>query len=171
MAFIREHPARFLRLSATGARYFWSGGPERGNPTIIRVRNLISLSFSLLTLGGLWVTLKRRRLEAFLFASLLAVYPLVYYITFAILRYPHPIEPERMTLCICLFTEARISGKNELTGTTRQRQQTSGISRPSRTGALSMDECSSAKISKPMKPWSAWVRDQCIRLMLKSLRN
>jgi hypothetical protein len=40
----------------------------------------------------------------FLFASLLIVYPLVYYVSFPLPRYRHPIEPMMTILGVYLFT-------------------------------------------------------------------
>jgi hypothetical protein len=60
--------------------------------------------------------LRRRRVEAWLFAPALLVYPIVYYITFPDARYRHPIEPLMLMLAVytvgkSLETRVRASQK------------------------------------------------------------
>ena len=56
---------------------------------------------------GLLLALKRRVHGVFLFASLLAFYPLVYYICFPEPRYRHPIDPELLILGVYLVSQAQ----------------------------------------------------------------
>jgi len=53
----------------------------------------------------LWLVLKQKKPGAFLYASLILIYPLVYYITFPHPRYRHPIEPEMMILGVWFVVE------------------------------------------------------------------
>jgi hypothetical protein len=65
--------------------------------------NLPFLAFSVLSFGGLVLAMRRRVQGVFLFATILASYPLVYYITFPQTRYRHPIEPEMIILSAYLL--------------------------------------------------------------------
>jgi len=57
-----------------------------------------------LALGGLVLLIRRRRAEGLLFAALLFCCPAVYYVTFVIPRYRHPIEPEMLLLGVALMS-------------------------------------------------------------------
>jgi hypothetical protein len=57
-----------------------------------------------LAFGGLVVLLRRRRAEGLLFAALLLCFPVVYYVTFVIPRYRHPIEPEMVLLGVAVLS-------------------------------------------------------------------
>jgi len=95
-AWIVENPQRFLGLSCRRFFYFWYGLPE----ALLGFFQPLYIALSLLGGAGLLLALWRRVHGAFLFATLLVVYPLVYYITFATDRYRHPIEPELLILAV-----------------------------------------------------------------------
>ncbi len=71
------------------------------------IKPSLFLATSLLAIGGLLLAIKRRVHGIYLFASLLAFYPLIYYFAFPQPRYRHPIEPELLILGVYLVTEAR----------------------------------------------------------------
>ena len=71
------------------------------------IKPSLFLATSLLAIGGLLLAIRRRVHGIFLFVSLLAFYPLIYYFAFPQPRYRHPIEPELLILGVYLVTEAR----------------------------------------------------------------
>ena len=81
-----------------------------------RVRNLLFLASSLLSIGGLLLAFKRRVHGVFLFATLLLSYPLIYYITVPEPRYRHAIEPELVILAVLLLLLFLRSAKDGLSG-------------------------------------------------------
>jgi hypothetical protein len=106
-AWIAQHPKRFLVLCFRRFIFFWAGLPltwdglpRRG---LDQVKNLIFLASSLLAIGGLFLAVKRRVHGAFLFATLVIVYPLIYYLTFPTSRYRHAIDPELTILAVFLI--------------------------------------------------------------------
>jgi 4-amino-4-deoxy-L-arabinose transferase-like glycosyltransferase len=106
MEFIRTHPAMFATLSLKRAYYFWFGTPRTsGTPGLSRSRYVFFLLSTVLAFGGLWLVIKQKKPGAFLYASLILIYPLVYYITFPHPRYRHPIEPEMMILGVWFVIE------------------------------------------------------------------
>ncbi|MGC2110015.1 MAG: glycosyltransferase family 39 protein [Candidatus Korobacteraceae bacterium] len=98
---IAEHPQQFLILSFRRFLFFWAGIPRKG---LEQLKNLLFLASSLLAIGGLVLAVKRRAHSAFLFASLVLFYPLIYYITFPQPRYRHPIDPELAILAVFLLS-------------------------------------------------------------------
>ncbi len=104
---IAQNPKKFLVLCFRRFVYFWAGLPRTwaGLPItgMKRVKNLIFLTSSLLAIGGLVLALKRRVRGISLFATLLASYPLLYYITCTEPRYRHAIDPELAILSVFLL--------------------------------------------------------------------
>ncbi|HET8667507.1 MAG TPA: glycosyltransferase family 39 protein [Terriglobales bacterium] len=106
--FIHRDPAKFVKLCATRAVYYWAGVPQSSNfYAQSEIKNALFLTSSVLTFLGLWLTIRRRKRAAFLFTTLLLVYPCVYYLTFPHARYRHPIEPLMVILVVYLFSESR----------------------------------------------------------------
>lgn len=107
-AWIAQHPKRFLVLCFRRFIFFWAGVPRTwtGLPRtgFQRVENLIFLASSLLSVGGLFLAVKRRVHGAFLFATLVIFYPLIYYVTTPTARYRHPIDPELAILSVFLIS-------------------------------------------------------------------
>ena len=102
--FIRAHPLPFGKLCVKRAIYFWYGTPrDTGFELLTLGRNVGFLLSSILAFGGLWAMWRRRHPATFLFASLLLVAPLIYYVTFPHPRYRAPIEPEMLILMVGLF--------------------------------------------------------------------
>jgi len=116
---IAQHPKRFLELCGRRVILFWAGFPRAGLERLTRL--LYQLS-SLLAIGGLALALRRRVHGVFLMATLLAFYPLTYYITVPESRYRHAIEPELLMLSVFLlwFLAARVrsgcQSKDEVLG-------------------------------------------------------
>jgi LPXTG-motif cell wall-anchored protein len=107
-AWIAQHPKRFLVLCFRRFFFFWAGVPRTwlGLPRtgLDQVKNWIFLASSLLAIGGLFLAVKRRVHGAFLFATLVIFYPLIYYLTFPTARYRHAIDPELAVLAVFLIS-------------------------------------------------------------------
>ena len=107
-AWIAYHPKRFLVLCFRRFIFFWAGVPRTwtGLPRtgFQRVENLMFLASSLLSVGGLFLAVKRRVHGAFLFATLVIFYPLIYYLTTPTARYRHAIDPELAILAVFLIS-------------------------------------------------------------------
>ncbi|HYH00469.1 MAG TPA: glycosyltransferase [Terriglobales bacterium] len=106
--FVERDPGKFAYLVAAKAVYYWAGVPKTGKfPGHSELRNALFLTSSLLAFFGLLLTIRKRKKGAFLFASLILVYPLVYYLSFPHARYRHPIEPILLILAVYLISETR----------------------------------------------------------------
>lgn len=102
---IHENPKRFLELSCLRVYHFWIGWAQWDT-------RLFEVAFSALgTLGiiGMFYAVYARVRGAFLFASLLLVYPSLYYFVFTTDRYRHPIEPELVVLAVSVFVGEHVS--------------------------------------------------------------
>ena len=107
--FIREHPGPFAWFTLERAAYFWIGTPQAtivAGYDFIVFRHTTFLLAALFAFGGLWLTLRNRKLGGFLLACCLLVYPLPYYLVNPFPRYKHAIEPEMVLLAVYLFWEA-----------------------------------------------------------------
>ncbi len=109
---IAEDPVRFLALSCRRVFYFWVGLPD------LRLRLFTPLYVGLAMIGfaGLLRAARQHLRGVFLFASLIGFYPLIYYITFPMDRYHHPIEPELLILAIWLLVSDVKHGQPRVTG-------------------------------------------------------
>ena len=105
---IAQHPGKFTVITLRRVYFFWGGIPRLARVQwLSEFKNTHYLLISVLGIWGLLPALKRRVHGAFLFVSLLAFYPVVYYICFPEPRYRHPIDPELMILGVYLVSEAR----------------------------------------------------------------
>lgn len=117
---IVQNPGKFLTVSFRKAVFFWYGVPRlTKNPRLEWTKNVLFFASSLVPCFGLLLALKRRVHGVFLFASLMIVYPLVYYVSFPSARYRHPIEPQMLILGVYLVTQTRprsrdVNGSDEL---------------------------------------------------------
>jgi 4-amino-4-deoxy-L-arabinose transferase-like glycosyltransferase len=93
---IKDNPGRFATLSCRRFFYFWFGEPVS---EVVVLRPLL-VFLTLFSFGGLLLVIRSRNRGAFLFASLLICYPMVYYFTFPSDRYHHAIEPELLILAV-----------------------------------------------------------------------
>ncbi len=108
---ILEHPQIFLELNSRRFFYFWMGAPEIG---MRRIQPLY-MALTLLGIGGLLVAIRQQIHGVILFVTLLAFYPLVYYVIFPMDRYRHPIEPELVMLAVWLFASKATGNKPPVT--------------------------------------------------------
>ena len=105
---IAEHPGKFAEITVRRIIFFWDGIPKITKiEGLAETKNSLFLASSVLAIWGLLLAIKRRVHGAFLFASLLIFYPLVYYVCFPQPRYRHPIDPELLILGVYLVSEAR----------------------------------------------------------------
>jgi 4-amino-4-deoxy-L-arabinose transferase-like glycosyltransferase len=99
LEFIRSHPQMFAALTLKRAFYYWAGTPRAsGTPGLSRSRYPVFVLSTVLAFCGLGLQIRQKKTGALLYAALILVYPVVYYITFPHPRYRHPIEPEMMIL-------------------------------------------------------------------------
>jgi len=101
--FVSDHPQLFLNFSLKRAAYFWIGTPvnaEVGGHNLLPARHLGFFLASALAFAGLWWTWREKKSGVFLFACLLLIYPLPYYLVNPFPRYKHPIEPEMILLIV-----------------------------------------------------------------------
>jgi hypothetical protein len=104
LAFITGHPRLFLANTARRIYWFWFGTTRSGLPAPLPLlRTLAFAESSLLSLVGLGLMVWTRKRESILFGALFLLFPLVYYSTFVLTRYRHPIEPEMLLLIVYLL--------------------------------------------------------------------
>jgi hypothetical protein len=92
------------------AVYFWVGNPQEtllGTWNLAPARHLAFFLSALAAFVGLGLCLRNRIPGAFLFACLLIIYPIPYYIAHPSPRYRHPIEPEMVLLIVYLLSQLR----------------------------------------------------------------
>jgi 4-amino-4-deoxy-L-arabinose transferase-like glycosyltransferase len=90
-AYVRAHPAEFLRLSGLRFIRFWSGAGSRDGSVIFILHAVLT---TVLGVTGIWRLWRRRRFSlAALFLLPLMLFPLPYYITHAEFRYRLVIDP------------------------------------------------------------------------------
>jgi hypothetical protein len=82
LQFIGQHPAGFFRLSARRCLRYWTAPDPVGWSFV-----------SLAAWCGMILALRRKGLEAFPYAVVLLVFPLIYYVTHTFNSYRHPTEP------------------------------------------------------------------------------
>lgn len=105
LRFIAEHPGTFALLSLKRVGYFWFGTPDIDRlfgafGRLGGAKRAFFVLSSLLPFVGLVLMIAGRRPGAFLFASSLLVYPVLFYVTMPLERYRHPIEPQMVVLAI-----------------------------------------------------------------------
>jgi 4-amino-4-deoxy-L-arabinose transferase-like glycosyltransferase len=106
---IRSHPTEFARLSLKRVVTFWADVPEpdrAGRSRLFDWHHALIFTVSLLAWAGALVGWRRGVHGADLCVWVLAVYPLVYYVTHTHLRYRAPIEPVMMLCGVWLVTGA-----------------------------------------------------------------
>jgi 4-amino-4-deoxy-L-arabinose transferase-like glycosyltransferase len=108
---MQQHPRHWA------ARVFWpvifrtDGSPRNYViQALEQARSSLFLATSLLAFGGLYFAIRNRVHAVFLFVCLLVFYPLVYYVSFPLPRYRHPIEPILTMLAVYLFSQASPRG-------------------------------------------------------------
>lgn len=94
--FITRHPWAFARATVMHIVFFWFGVGS-----LAHILHFPEVLFGLLTIfafTGLWATLIRRSEMSLPFAAVVAVFPLIYYVTHPDPRFRHLIEPQLMVL-------------------------------------------------------------------------
>jgi hypothetical protein len=107
--FVRSNPGAFARLAWERAAAFWMQPSQQHS---------YPLALFLMAIAGIFQAwTKKKRWVAF--ASVLALYPVVYYVTNTFARYRHPIEPLMYALasylvCELLAAIAKRSGRRSM---------------------------------------------------------
>ena len=123
--FISSHPAWYLWMTFRRFVFTWTGfwsfsrdylESEPTDPGNI----VMSMILLVLMLVGLRLALRERNATAFLYASSLFVFPLVYYFSFTQMPYRHPIDP----LIVILATYGAMSW---LSGWKKKKLATDGV--------------------------------------------
>jgi hypothetical protein len=68
------------------------------------VKNVLFAATSLVAIAGLFLAARARAPGTALLTAVLALYPLPFYVTFALERYRYPIDPELLLLCALTLT-------------------------------------------------------------------
>jgi hypothetical protein len=90
-AYMRAHPAEFVRLSGVRFARFWSGTGTRDGSRIFMLHAMLTTALGGM---GIWRLWQRRRFRlATLFLLPLILFPLPYYITHAEFRYRLVVDP------------------------------------------------------------------------------
>lgn len=108
--FIRSNKTTFAGWVAKRAYFFWGGKPQPtrvGSWNLLPARQTAFAISAALPFAGLILLFRRRRETAWLFAALLFIYPIPYYLAHPAPRYRHAIEPAMMLLAIYLFFVVR----------------------------------------------------------------
>jgi 4-amino-4-deoxy-L-arabinose transferase-like glycosyltransferase len=109
LRFIAAHPGTFIWLSLKRALYFWTGTPQLMqifwlSGRFVAARYVLFTSISVVAFLGLFLAFRNSSPAAPLFAILLMVFPLAYYVTHPTPRYRHPIEPAMVVLAAYALT-------------------------------------------------------------------
>jgi len=106
--FVHEEPGHFAFLTVARFFYYWSEPPHAENyPGIYEAKVGLFLACSVFAAWGLVLALRQRRPGAMLYLLLFLSYPTVYYITFPVTRYRHPVEPEMLMLVVFVISQLR----------------------------------------------------------------
>jgi len=98
LRFIATHPSTFAVLCLRRIVYFWTGTAEIVIPRWLLATLAFYVLVSALGVAGLVRALRRRTPAAPLFALVLLVFPIPYYLTHPEPRFRHLIEPELVVL-------------------------------------------------------------------------
>ncbi len=99
LRFIVSHPQDVARFVFHRFINNWIGAWDpiadvwRFAPWRMKANYLSNCAFTVLALLGLLFSFRTREPEAFLFAIVIFIFPVVYYVTHTALRYRHPIDP------------------------------------------------------------------------------
>src|SRR5581483_11285226 len=105
LQYVRQYPGEFANVSMSRVIAFWTGSWQTGYGEDPFWHHLY-LPLVLLGLCGLSASIARRIYARWLYLALLALYPLIYYITQPLTRYEHPIEPVLLILASFAICEA-----------------------------------------------------------------
>lgn len=95
---IRKYPGWFFKLTRRRIDTFWNGPTDvtsmfEFNDAHLAFKKFLFRLLSFAGLGGLLLALLRRQAYATMFAGIVLLYPMIYYITFPNVRYRLPLEP------------------------------------------------------------------------------
>jgi 4-amino-4-deoxy-L-arabinose transferase-like glycosyltransferase len=113
LAWVRQSPWEFVKLSARRAAYFWDGSGMGYRPKMARYWlpwSFAALSF--LILPAMLVAHRRQLFAWPLFFSALLLHPVPYYVTYNQVRYRHVLEP-LMLLLLCFAAAAAFSRRRD----------------------------------------------------------
>lgn len=108
IAEIRDNPGRFIATTLRRIVFTWTGAwnlsPEYRRAEPFTLPNIIMTSLlTFLSLRGLAFAFRSARRFAFLFATVLLVFPAVYYITHPSMEYRHPLDTLLVLLSVSGF--------------------------------------------------------------------
>jgi 4-amino-4-deoxy-L-arabinose transferase-like glycosyltransferase len=83
---IKSHPKRFAWLTKERIYYFWFPKMHR------RFQTIVMALFTLGAAAGLLCLFRSRNVTAWLFLAIVTIYPLIYYLVAALVRYRYPID-------------------------------------------------------------------------------
>jgi hypothetical protein len=104
VAFMRTHPADTMRFIFHRFVNNWlaiSDSPLDSwsySPLYLKLFVVLNISLSLFTLLGALFAYRNRHADAFPYAMVLLIFPLIFYLTHASLRYRFPMDPIMMVL-------------------------------------------------------------------------
>jgi 4-amino-4-deoxy-L-arabinose transferase-like glycosyltransferase len=107
---ISNHPLTFVRYALQRFMFFWIGNPQAAIVSGLNMDPARHTAFGIsaaLAFAGLMLAWRNRVKGAFLFASLMLVFPLPYCIAHPAPRYRNAIEPEMVLLIVYLCYVAR----------------------------------------------------------------
>jgi 4-amino-4-deoxy-L-arabinose transferase-like glycosyltransferase len=109
IAWIRNHPKRFVELSLKRFYFFWSSAthPETKHWFLLFVRNVNYCVPNILAILGLALALRRRKPAAWLFLWAFILLPLTFYFVVIEARQRHPLEPLIVILSVFLIRSAQ----------------------------------------------------------------
>jgi len=105
LQFISKHPGKFVMLTLRRVALWWTEGPAiSGGAGLLNTESIEEFlgfgALSLLAAIGLFFSIRGDREGALLFAIVLLLYPLPYYLTLVHSRYRHPLEPLLVILAV-----------------------------------------------------------------------
>lgn len=107
IAFIREYPNYFAQLCGRRVLLFWWDFDDVSGYTTWILLAMGRRIFSTLSLVGMvWLFVKRKR-GAFVVASVLCVFPAVFYLTYPPARYRHVMEPLLLICALWALAQVR----------------------------------------------------------------
>ena len=121
LAFIRQNPALFLRLTLRRIVVTWAGSEHpyddflQTDSTLARVVLVLNLVLTIGTTAGLILLFARKNVLAFPVAVFPLFFPVIYYLTHTSLRYRHPIDP--LLVLLTVFAVASCFNRQGFTGT------------------------------------------------------
>jgi 4-amino-4-deoxy-L-arabinose transferase-like glycosyltransferase len=110
LQFISMYPGKFFLVTMWRVALWWSEGPAiSGGAGLLKTESIEEFAgygaMSILATLGLFFSVRNGKKGALLFAILLLLYPLPYYVTLVHFRYRHPLEPFLVILAVLALQE------------------------------------------------------------------